>query len=100
MSKKKQMRSFLIKIFDEARCKNVIQSNPVKATSDFIEAEQEKDIFEPEELRKLFPEDRRKLMYIWQSKMWIAYNLTRFICGLRPSEASALSWGNDSKKVL
>jgi len=99
ISEKKHMRSCIMKIFNYAVYKKIVRINPVKATPSFVESFLDRHKFEIDEVRKLFPQDRQQLMYIWQSQMWITYNYERYVCGHRPGETSALSWEDWNREL-
>ena len=83
--------SFIMK---EAKRRGIISINPCDSVTKVKKGKPEKPrrIFTDEEIARLFPEDRDKLMEIWDgSLMWALYFSIMVDTGWRPGEIAALT---------
>ena len=81
-------------IFQEAKDQGIIANNPAKEVSRIIERSVKRDVFTKAELNILFPQDEDEILRIWLTKEWHCYFRIMAVCGLRPGEVSALTWGD------
>lgn len=79
-------------IFSYAKLKGLITVDPLSDVHHLPSDEVRRDIFDEHELARLFPLDRAEAERVWQTQMWLAYNLTLRYSGSRPSEVHALAW--------
>lgn len=89
----------LRRIFAEAEYQGIIDSNPAEKVEPFVDKSQGRQPFTVDELRTLFPENIDELLGIWQSLSWATFFYIMATCGLRPSEAAALMWGDWNRSL-
>jgi len=82
------------KILGEAKYQGIVAANQAAEVDLFADNRPGREPFTIEELHWLFPEDMDALVGIWQTIMWATYFYIMASCGLRPSEVSALFWGD------
>ncbi len=91
---KNHIRYVLKIVFQEAKDQQLINENPVNEIKPFKPKWKKRDIFTDEEIKKLFPVDREKLLSIWGGQMWATFFLLASVTGLRPGEILALRWSD------
>ena len=77
-------------IMKEAKRKKLIDANPCDTVEKISKTTQEKQPFSVEEIRRLFPDDRMKLLFIWEDFMWALYYSIMVDTGFRASEIAGL----------
>ena len=77
-------------IMKEAKRRRVIDTNPCDTVERIAGSSQEKHPFKLEEIRKLFPDDRMRLLSIWEDFMWALYYSIMVDTGFRASEIAGL----------
>ena len=77
-------------IMKEAKRKKLIDTNPCDSVERIAQTSQEKQPFSVDEIRRLFPNDRMKLLFIWEDFMWALYYSIMVDTGFRASEISGL----------
>ena len=82
--------SVLSIILNSAVYDEIIKANPVKAVKFLRKDNKEKPIWTAEEINKLFPKDKDKLIEIWQHYNIAVCCMVLYETGFRPSEALAL----------
>ncbi len=90
-------------ILKEARREKLIISNPLADVEPMAEDYVETSPFSLDELKLLFPEDRKKLLHIWKDLRWAALFNLLAATGIRSGEVRALIWKNvlwDLKGIL
>lgn len=78
-------------IMKEAKRQGYIKTNPCETVDKFAANYASREIFTEDEIAKLFPEDRERLLYIWQSIEWAGYFMVMKDTGWRPGEVAGLS---------
>lgn len=79
-------------VMGEAKRQGLIKDNPCDDVSTIqISSEIKRKHITEEELALFFPEDRKRLMYIWKSLQWAVYFMIMKDTGFRPGEISALT---------
>ena len=81
-------------IMKEAKRLGYIKHNPCDSVDRMAEDHEGRVPFTEEELAKLFPEDRDRLIFIWRDLMWAVYFLVIRDTGWRPGEVAGLSVRN------
>lgn len=92
-SKNKILFCFRI-VLDEAENQGFIKENPARKVTPITERSNKREIFTQEEISQLFPQGEKKILKIWLSNEWYLFFKIQAVCGLRPGEVSALSWGD------
>ena len=90
-------------VLGEAKRENLIPFNPVSDVEPMAVEHVERDVFTLQELKKLFPSDREKLLEIWKGLKWAALFNLLASAGIRSGEARALRWSSvlwDRKAIL
>lgn len=82
--------SILSIVLNSAVYDEIIKANPVRAVRRLRKESKEKPIWTDEELQKLFPKDKDKLIEIWEFYNYAVCCLVLYETGFRPSEALAL----------
>lgn len=77
-------------IMKEAKRRRVINSNPCDTVERIAGTSLERQPFKLEEIRKLFPEDRMRLLSIWEDFMWALYYSIMVDTGFRGGEIAGL----------
>jgi integrase len=78
-------------VMDTAVFDELIEYNPVKNLKGFADTHAKRDIFNQDELRRLFPEDLNK---VWEGLYWPTFFFTLLTAGMRLSEGRALTWSS------
>lgn len=79
-------------VMGEAKRQGLIKDNPCDDVSTIqISSEIKRKHITEDELALFFPEDRKRLMYIWKSLQWAVYFMIMKDTGFRPGEISALT---------
>jgi len=86
------IRSTLSLVFQEAKRKKLIASNPVKDIEALPANYRERSAFTLEECAKLFPQDWDELIRIWKYPLWAVMHYLMLTTGMRVGEATALMW--------
>ena len=81
-------------ILKEAKREKLITANPLDDVEPMAKKYKERDTFTVEELKRLFPRDRRKLLTVWGDIYYSTYFMLLATTGMRVSEARALQWGD------
>jgi integrase len=76
----------------EAESEKLITRNPLAERQPLAKNHRGRDVLTMEELGKLFPKDRTKLLKVWRSAEYATLFLTMASTGIRSGEARALSW--------
>ena len=80
-------------ILEEAKDSRLIKENPLTGKIDIGErAVKQRDIFTLADYKKLFPEDREKLLKVWEHRKYAALFAVLAYTGIRSGEARALCW--------
>lgn len=79
-------------VFAEAESEDLIAKSPLDKVEPLGKKARRRDAFTLEELRKLFPTDRRQLLAIWRTPKYAALYVTLATTGIREGEARALCW--------
>jgi hypothetical protein len=72
----------------------LISENPLTKVKFFKKESKRKRPFTPEHYAQLVPEDPERLLYIWQSPLWLAYFAVLRDTVRPPGEISGLTWAN------
>ena len=81
-------------VMKEAKRLGYISANPCDTVQRFAFDVSGRRPFTEDELERLFPEDRGRLMFIWKDLMWAVYFLIMRDTGWRPGEVAGLSVHN------
>lgn len=92
-SKNKILFCFRI-VLDEAENQGVIKENPARKVTPITERSSKREIFTNEEIQQLFPSRNEDFLKIWLTYDWYLFFKIQAVCGLRPGEVAALSWGD------
>jgi integrase len=92
-SKNHVLFSFRI-VLRKAEEDGLIPFNPLEQIEPLGVKPKERDVFSLEELARLFPADRKKLVEIWKTPKHAALFFTLASTGLRSGEARALRWAD------
>ncbi len=79
-------------ILQEAMDQGYIEQNPIDSIERISDINKPRETFTKEEIIKLFPLNTEECIKIWGSLSWYLYFRIMAVCGLRPSEVSALHW--------
>jgi integrase len=79
-------------LFREAEAQKLIRSDPLEKAEPMGHDSRARDVFTMDELRVLFPKNRRKLLEIWKSQRWSTLFMVLATTGIRQGEARALTW--------
>lgn len=79
-------------VFDNAVFDGVLDSNRIRSVPRILNQGKPREIFTQEELGKLFPDDEKALLAVWDTTQLAALYLVLYDTGLRPGEACALQW--------
>ncbi len=93
-SSKNQLLYTLKTILKNAELQNIIANNPLGKIERMAMNSKIRDIFTLQELKVLFPEDERELIYIWKHLKWATCYFTLATTGIRTGEARALNWSD------
>ena len=86
-------------IMDEAENQGLIKENPARKVTPITERGRRRAVFTTEEIQKLFSTNKDELMKIWLTNDWYLFFKIQTVCGLRPGEVAALSWGDFHKEL-
>jgi integrase len=92
-SKNHVLFSFRI-VLRKAEEDGLIPFNPLEKIEPLGVKPRERDVFSLEELSKLFPVDREKLLEVWKTPKHVALFFMLASTGLRSGEARALRWAD------
>lgn len=81
-------------VMKEAKREGLISINPCDTVGKMAQRHEERLPFTDDEMKRLFPEDRNRLLYIWGTLQWAVYFLMLRDTGFRPGELSGLSVRN------
>jgi integrase len=93
-STKNKIIDCLMHIMDEAVDRGLIERSPIEGIAPFGRDEDAREVFNADELKKMFPVDRHEAEKVWLSQMWLAYFVVLRDTGIRPGELHALTWGD------
>lgn len=78
-------------ILQEAKRQGVIKNNPAAEVKEISAKNESREPFNTIELYKMFPQEKNKLLHIWDSLRWACYFLIMRDTGFRPGEVAALT---------
>ena len=81
-------------VMKEAKREGFLRFNPCDTVERFVETHEERLPFTDEEMKRFFPDDRDRLLFIWGTLQWAVYFLMMRDTGFRPGELSGLSIDN------
>lgn len=81
-------------IMREAKRQGYITENPCSSVDPLVENNEETVPFTEEELSLMFPDDMKKLKWIWGTYQWALYFAIQKDTGWRPGEVAGLSYEN------
>lgn len=88
-----RIRRTLIQILDVAKKHGLVQSNVIRDTEPMSQSTYKpREVLEPEDIKRLFPEDNAELLKIWKSNERVALFSLFLTSGLRSGEVQALKW--------
>ncbi|MBN1519511.1 MAG: tyrosine-type recombinase/integrase [Spirochaetales bacterium] len=88
-----RIRRTLIQILDIAKRHGIVQTNVIRDTDPMSQSTYKpRDTLEPEDIKRLFPEDKAELLKIWKSDERVALYSLFLTSGLRSGEIQALRW--------
>ena len=79
-------------ILTEAQSERLIPRNPLAEGQPPAKNHRTRDALTMDELLKLFPKDRTKLLEVWKTAEYATLFLTMASTGIRSGEARALAW--------
>jgi len=86
-------------VLDEAENLGFIKDNPARKVTPITERSNSREIFSTDEIRTLFPINLDDALNIWLTFDWYLFFKIQAVCGLRPGEVAALSWGDFYPKL-
>lgn len=89
---KNHMLYTLKTLFREAEAQKMIRADPLEKAEPMGHDSKARDVFTMDELRVLFPKNRKKLIEIWKSQRWSTLFMVLATTGIRQGEARALAW--------
>ena len=92
-SRNKILISFRI-ILDEAEDQGLVKENSARKVTPITERHTARGIFTEKEITTLFNQNRKTNLGIWLTYEWYLFFKIQMVCGLRPGEVAALSWGD------
>lgn len=84
----KILQTFRI-VLDELEYRNIIEKNPARLVSYYLDDDVKRLPITLEEFGKLFPQDVDALIHIWGSLKWAAFFYIMATTGMRPGEVAA-----------
>lgn len=91
---KNNIRQTLVEILQEAKRQGLVSENRARESQKFAVSYSEREVFTPEEMKIMFPEDDRQCERFWGGLMWATYFLIMRDTGFRPGEIAALQIEN------
>lgn len=82
--------STLSLIMSWAKNRGLIQSNPCDGVIKIVPRQEGRNRFSPEEMERMFPEDKDKCIAVWGSLQWACLFLVMRDTGWRPGEVAGL----------
>ncbi len=79
-------------VLREAKSEKLIRDNPLAEAEPLARNHRRRDVFTMEELKKLFPRTKTKLLEVWKSEKYAALFMTLATTGIRSGEVRALQW--------
>jgi len=91
-STKNKLMDCMKHIMTEAVDQGILERSPIEGIKAFGRDEEAREVFNADELKKLFPTDRAETEAIWMNQMWLAYFVVLRDTGIRPGELHAVTW--------
>lgn len=78
-------------VMKEAKRQGYIRRNPCDGVDKMADVNGTREPFTEEEMQVMFPEDRQRLLFIWQTVQWALYFMVIRDTGWRPGQVSGIS---------
>jgi len=89
-AKNKVLHAFRI-VLEEAKYQGYVENNVAASVEEINEENRERQHFDDLEMKKLFPDDEKELLRIWQGLKWTVFFLIMRDTGFRPGEVAGLT---------
>ncbi|GBR74037.1 DNA breaking-rejoining enzymes super family [Candidatus Termititenax aidoneus] len=96
---KNKILSCLSDIYTHLIEEEIVKENPLQGILRFCGQKNKRGILSPDEMNKLFPQDRAELLKIWCSQVYLTAFLVLKDTGLRPGELRALQWKDWNREL-